>query len=287
MQQIQDKEFDQFFKNKFEEAEIGPSENLWDNIETQLAVKPKRVFPVYRVVAAIAVAALCIGLLMYTGQHTGEDKAGRTAALGTQRGPVSGSAGTASSATISAAALAGKPEVATSSKSEATSTGKREAALAEAALFSVNTSTRVNKSAATSSAKVVQPAKKVAHLKKDLPGMQPLPLHSLLHQNELKVNQDRLSLPAATTDAVALANNTDYRSAADSESAAVADLLINENTIKSESRGIRNMGDLINYVVDKVDKSDEKIIQFKTDDDSSSLVALNIGIIRFNTRKHK
>lgn len=55
-----------------------------------------------------------------------------------------------------------------------------------------------------------------------------------------------------------------------------------------ERKGIRNVGDVINFVVDKLDKREKKIIQFKTDDDdNSSLIAVNIGILKFNSRKNK
>jgi hypothetical protein len=52
-----------------------------------------------------------------------------------------------------------------------------------------------------------------------------------------------------------------------------------------ERKGIRNVGDIINIVVNKVDKRDKKLIQFNTDeDDNSSVVAINIGFLRFNKR---
>ena len=55
-----------------------------------------------------------------------------------------------------------------------------------------------------------------------------------------------------------------------------------------ERKGIRNVGDVINFVVDKLDKREKKLIQFKTDDDdNSSLIAVNIGILKFNSKKNK
>ncbi|SDM79697.1 hypothetical protein [Pedobacter antarcticus] len=54
-----------------------------------------------------------------------------------------------------------------------------------------------------------------------------------------------------------------------------------------QQRGIRNVGDLVNYVVDKVDKRAEKILKFKTDDDNSSLIAINIGMLKLNQKKQK
>lgn len=53
-------------------------------------------------------------------------------------------------------------------------------------------------------------------------------------------------------------------------------------------KGIRNAGDVINFLVDKFDKREKKIIQFKTDDDdNSSLIAVNIGILKFNPKRNK
>ncbi len=55
-----------------------------------------------------------------------------------------------------------------------------------------------------------------------------------------------------------------------------------------ERKGIRNVGDLVNYVVDKVDKRDNKVVKFNTDDDdNSSLIAINIGFIKLNSKRHK
>ncbi|MET3113923.1 hypothetical protein AAKU52_001655 [Pedobacter sp. CG_S7] len=52
---------------------------------------------------------------------------------------------------------------------------------------------------------------------------------------------------------------------------------------QTEKNGIRNIGDLVNFVVEKVDKREQKFLRFKTDDDdNSALVAINIGIIKLN-----
>ncbi|WP_214225868.1 hypothetical protein [Pedobacter sp. B4-66] len=58
-------------------------------------------------------------------------------------------------------------------------------------------------------------------------------------------------------------------------------------TEPQENRGIRNVGDLVNYVVNKVDKREKKLIQFDTNDDNSSLVSINIGFIKFNKKSDK
>lgn len=61
--------------------------------------------------------------------------------------------------------------------------------------------------------------------------------------------------------------------------------LISEN--EASTKGIRNVGDFVNYVVSKVDKREDKFLKFKTDDDNSSLVGINIGFIKLNLKRNK
>jgi hypothetical protein len=60
----------------------------------------------------------------------------------------------------------------------------------------------------------------------------------------------------------------------------------NEPVIETETKpSIRNIGDLVNLVVEKIDKRDKKLIRFATDDDdNSSLVGINIGFIKLNKK---
>jgi hypothetical protein len=252
MQHIQDNELDRLFKDGFEEAEITPSVNLWDNIETKLAVKPKRVFPVYWMAAAIGLITVSVGVLFFPES--------------------SGNAGRSD-----------KIVFANEYKPKVLARPKAVVALPAEKLTTASTVTELVKVTKVIAA---EPSAS-ADPKKNLAAMQPLALITHLHTNELTVKQETLPLPAAAApEVIVLANNDDH-SAGNTERSAKGDEVINENEGRTENRSIRNMGDLINYVVDKVDKSDEKIIQFKTEDDNSSLVALNIGIIRFNSKKHK
>ncbi|HEX8608377.1 MAG TPA: hypothetical protein VF679_07045, partial [Pedobacter sp.] len=61
---MEDKDFDQLFRDQFEEAEVRPSANLWGNIEKELSPKKRMVLPVYWMAAAVAVVAVMVGLLM-------------------------------------------------------------------------------------------------------------------------------------------------------------------------------------------------------------------------------
>jgi hypothetical protein len=62
--------------------------------------------------------------------------------------------------------------------------------------------------------------------------------------------------------------------------------VISENDNISQRKGIRNVGDLVNFVVDKVDKREKKLVRFNTDDDdNSSIVGINIGFLKFNKKR--
>lgn len=109
--------------------------------------------------------------------------------------------------------------------------------------------------------------------KKDLKVMQPL--KEDMHLQDMT---ERLR-PIINSDTQVLASNQ--------SPVMETDEVINEND-QVDKRGIRNMGDLINFVVDKLDKREEKLLKFRTDDDdNSSLIAINIGFIKFNSKKHK
>ena len=63
MQHMPDKEFDKLFKDKFNDAKIEPSANLWANIQKELAPKRRRIVPIYWMAAAsilIAVSAMLV-----------------------------------------------------------------------------------------------------------------------------------------------------------------------------------------------------------------------------------
>jgi hypothetical protein len=60
---MKDKEFDQLFKDRLEDAEVQPSANLWDSIEKELKPRRKRVFPIYWIAAAVAVIVLSVVLM--------------------------------------------------------------------------------------------------------------------------------------------------------------------------------------------------------------------------------
>ena len=265
---MQDKKFDELFRDRFETAEIQPSVNLWSTIEEKLVVKRKRVFPVYWSAAAAIAAAVTVGVLF---QKTEKIQSGTTAAL-------------------------------TAQPSNRIAITEKDNALSPSATTdrSLPSSKEVYQDHYVSLQHHMEIARRDTDLKttveivadqetgkKDLLAMQPSAVIPHLEYREAKVKQEKVELPktiAPPVEEVMLAT-ADVAPEAISETD--NDEAVNE-VKRGESKGIRNMGDLINYVVDKVDKREEKFIQFKTDeDDNSSLIGLNIGMFKFSQKKHK
>lgn len=247
MQHMPDKDFDKLFKDSFMDAEIEPSANLWGNIAEQLEPKKKRSFPILWVAAAsVAVVA---SVLLFT---QGGDKiylqgtAVETAAVK----PVEEMQTLPAAITeeVNADVL---PEREASTRSFL----KREAAKTVTAPID-----EVQKNIITT----VQPSTQIAHLPIKKAAVKPLdvtPVEEIIANNNTET---------------VYANNVTKQE---------FDYPEDVEDVNNSKKGIRNMGDLINYVVDKVDKRDKKIIKFDTDDDdNSSIIGLNIGFLKLNKK---
>lgn len=243
MQNIQDKDLDQLFKEKLTDATVDPPAALWANIEQQIEPKRKRSFPIYWMAAALAVVAISAGLLFNK-----EDKI----------------------------QLHGRPEIVTT---EIKPSGEVKESPAKQPV--VTPVQEASKGPEAAHPAVRQQSEKV------LIAMQPsAPKVHLKHINttkkqELKVTEMKTEVGPVLqkTDLLAQVNPATAVTAA-----AIADQgVIEQAAVSNERNGINNIGDLVNLVVEKVDKREKKFIQFKSDDeDNSSLVAINIGIIKFN-----
>ena len=243
---MQDKEFDQLFKDYFEEAEIQPSPALWGAIQAEIEPKSKtRVFPGWWMAAAIALVGLSAGLLFNkTEKIQLQGKA--VVAKSTETAPLNTKPDVSNDEIITTTQLAkvtNRSSLNTASQADA----KKLIAGEEKSLL------------------VVQPNERLAH-----------PVY-IGNETLAKVDVGTIKENTATDVAIASADVP----------ATTVDAVVNEND-QAEHTRIRNVGDLINFVVDKVDKREQKFLQFKSDDDdNSSLVAINIGPFKLNPRKHK
>ncbi|TDQ08726.1 hypothetical protein [Pedobacter metabolipauper] len=267
MQHIQDKEFDQLFKDRFEHAEIQPGRNLWDGIEAGIAPKlRKRILPAYWMAAAVVFIAVTVGVLVPKTEKI--QLHGQPLAAYTES-PVIPADHLTSGSSVNGSVL-NKP-----SAPDAVNSGSAG-------------------QAAESTPLVIAPRLTDADVKKDFIPMQPIskpdrpvntgsemvkpaadetPVRNVVPAKELMI-----ASAASPVDRNVITDLQSGKRERERESA-------REQEPERERKGIKNVGDLINLVVNKVDKRDQKIIQFNTDDDdNSSLIAINIGILKFNKK---
>lgn len=242
MQHMPDKEFDQLFRDKFEDAEIAPSANLWANIEQQLEPKRKRSMPIYWMAAA-SVAVAITALLVFQKSEKIQLRADNITAAVVEP----------STENVVASAN-GNNEVSRTVITDAST------------LAPVRTSVKVSKVAPENKLQnfqlALQPNTNEDRLpikQQDVKPLDVLPVKELITENPTVIAYQPQQNPT--------------------------DNMISETDPITERKGIRNVGDIVNYVVDKVDKRDKKLVRFSTDDDdNSSIIGINIGFLKFNKR---
>jgi hypothetical protein len=238
MEHMEDKDFDQLFRDQFEEAEVAPSTNLWDNIERELSPKKRAILPAYWMAAAVVVIGVMVAVLMP-----------KTEPIRLQ--------GNADDA------FAANPA------------GTNSFAVGKDSSHVDNKSIVEDKEPA-STPLVIAARLNEEDVKKDFELVQPIA------ERKHPVSMDVQNTPSIIAKVEPESPVNDVMIASVESTPEVQPTTTVE---QPEHRGIRNVGDLINIVVNKVDKRDKKLIQFNTDeDDNSSVVAINIGFLKFNKR---
>lgn len=241
MQHMPDKEFDQLFRDKFEDAEIEPSANLWAKIEEQLEPKKKSVLPIYWMAAAsvaVAITALLVFQKTDKIQLRADDKF---------------------VSNVEAVEKVVLPAVAEDTKLETTTVStvnEPKSFVAKVAVKEVVEDKSINMQLA------MQPTQDIERL--------PIKQQEVMPLSIVPIKETIVENPIVIAQVTPKDIETN---------------VISETDNLSERKGIRNVGDLINFVVDKVDKRDKKFVKFNTDDDdNSSIVALNIGFLKLNKK---
>lgn len=251
MQPIQDKDFDQLFKDAFADAEVTPSRDLWHNIEGEIAPKKKRIIPVYWLSAAAILLIATIGILVY--QQQDGSKSGKQLASNTVERTKS---------------VVLTPVVKDSAKVVI------EPVENTAPILPVNPKP-ANILVKTKLKQAVKPVEKL-HIV-TAPEMQKQ--ETVITQ----VEEPKKDIKTKIEEAI-LQPKEEIVTAANLSTVKVDDP-INDN--EQSNKGIRNVGDVVNLIVNKMDKRRDKLIQFRTDDDDSSLSSINIGPFKIGKRNKK
>lgn len=252
MQHIPDNEFDRLFKDRLMDAEVQPTADLWDRIAPQIAPKKKRSLSLYWSAAATVLVALSAGLLFKP-----QEKIALHAPVVQSELKVQGNEGDVPFTSAPVQTDSAQP-------SQDVEVGAYEPTAQEAEIDYVPNTQEAEKSLVA-----VQPIDEDSH-------------HNITAAEEpAPVTPTKVETAISGT---ALANNTSP-AIVEPEVTAITETA----EVEQQSRPrIRNAGDLVNFVVDKLDKREQKFVEFRTDDDEgTSLVAINIGPLRINQRKHR
>ncbi|KLT65977.1 hypothetical protein [Pedobacter sp. BMA] len=250
MQPIRDKDLDKLFKNAFEDAEIIPSRDLWSSIESEIDTKKKRVVPLYWLSAAAVLLVATVCFLIYQQQDV---KPKQLAAHVEPKSVIP--------------AVETKPVVGTEKDLDARSVNQGQV------LTSASKSSQsIEKTAIKEKVKATEKQQVIT-----APEMQ--------KQETMiaKVEEPQKDLKTKIDEAI-LQPKQDVVLAQNENIVKTADEVTGDD---SENKGIRNVGDVVNLIVNKVDRRKEKFIQFRTDDDDSSISSINIGPFRFGKKNKK
>lgn len=255
MQHIPDNEFDRLFKDRLMDAEVQPGPELWDRIAPQLVTKKKRNTGLYWSAAATVLVALSAGLLFKPQQKI----ALRAPVELVSSNPIPSPA----SPSVNVEAV----EVSSDQANELdiSRSGGNSLPVLSAESNGIRAQLGEGKSLVP-----MQPAADLDH---------PVNIASL-EQAEPAI---AAVLPSKMTGAALATNNPQQ------PDPPIEELITEPAPQEQQTRPrIRNAGDLVNFVVEKIDKREQKLVEFRTDEDeNSSLVAINIGPIKINQRRQR
>jgi len=249
MQPIQDKDFDKLFKDAFADAEVTPSRDLWSNIESEIEPKKKRIVPIYWLSAAAVLLIAAVGILIYQQQNTAHPDKN----LANNR-----------TETV-------KPVVKANSIKDSTMVAPQPVEKQLENTLPVVTKKLSSSIVKTNKTEVKPEEKQRLATAPEVQKQETLTAKVDGTQQEIikKKIEEAIQEPKKV---IAMVETP------------TADV-INEND--QSNKGIRNVGDVVNLIVNKVDKRKDKFIQFRTDDDDSSLSSINIGPFKIGKRNKK
>lgn len=255
MQSMSDKELDQLFQSRFESFEAEPAATLWSSIETQLENKPgKRTgMPVFWMAAASVVVLLGAGLWLFRPEEKVYLK-GETVTAKVRQQP-------------GEEIPAETPAISTQPASESE----------PAESHPVRKPVRVNADHAAGYLAAAD------NRKKDTATEAVHENHVLFAKAEEPVSERDggapLVAPVATEEAPHSRRGEVHQT--------VLAMLPPEDEEKplQERRKIRSVGDIVNFVVAKVDQRDVKLIEMSEDDEGTKISGINLGLFKIKSKK--
>lgn len=246
-----DKDFDALFKSSFEDYEVAPAAESWTKISDKINVKPKqKKFRIFWMAAASIIIVMGIGIGLYTKP---------TAVIKLHPdGETEMMANLAQEQKPNSTAHEVQNIVRQSTKKQKVKFTKVDKVKDETVAQNI-----VVEESTTVDEPIVTELTAVRTIKTVRPK---LVTEQLLAQEEIGKFKKRIPVMLAKEDPV-IANTATFR------------------TSPTKRLRILSVGDLVNFVVAKVDKRDEKIIKMaKTDESDNEITGINLGLIKFSKR---
>ncbi|NEU07330.1 hypothetical protein GZH53_03295 [Flavihumibacter sp. R14] len=244
MEPMQDKDFDQLFKQRFEAFEVEPSGRSWDNITGQLDGQRKKgkAFPSFWMAAASLVIMTSAVLLLYRPAEVIKLRGKADSQVAVNQKPAVNELEPLSSETVDRAEDLRNP---------VDPIRRERVSVSEKQVHKSMNGPEQNAAVISEKAEMVQGDVLIAN--------QPLTV-SEMPEAEIKTEESEPILAQNVSD-------TD-----DAEPAGPA------------RQKIKSVGGLVNFVIARVDKRDNKIIEFRDGEEGTEVSGINLGPIRFKSR---
>ncbi|WP_133300242.1 hypothetical protein [Mucilaginibacter terrenus] len=248
---MQDKEFDELFRSGLKDLEVEPSKELWDNIAAEVVIdRPNRSVLPYISIAATILVLLGAGLLFIPKQHKQSAGQHTIVKVKKQVKPLAQPKAITPLATESLA-----EDVASVKK-----TVKPVHSLRSRAVVTEQQTVSSQPSKGEQTGADLQP---LVAIKEPATVLATVTPEADINTTTKQVIADQVIVAKEPVEQIAIANVKPV------------------NTGKPRKRGIRSFGDLINVVVNKVDKRKDKLIEFGgKDEDDSMITGVNLGILK-------
>jgi len=282
---MQDKDMDELFRAKLDNLEIQPSDRVWKGITVELdGDKRKRgLMPLIRIAAGVTVF-IAVGLFFLIKGDKKDDSQANNHLKESQQAIKLSNKGEPEvtdekvedlmQAKQDAQQIA--PETVKQAQSKQTQLARAESNRAIGNKVAANRNTKHQH-------KVGQEAGKQDNEEQQelIPQRETL---AALSPNDDKLNKGVVPDEPLIATKPVIPGSDDFKT---TNKVAVTALPVNKATKATvKKHGIRSFGDLINVVVAKVDKRQDKLIVFSdTDGDESTITAINLGFVKMKTDK--
>jgi len=289
---MQDKEMDELFRAKLDNLEIQPSDKVWKGIVVELdgAKRKRSLVPVIRIAASITVF-IAVGIFFMLKGDKVADQVATHMGIKQHGLKLTAKGGATDKGESVEHVLQSQQQLQQLASETAKQQTEHDKTTSEIKSIKANTvkdnsiaasnKLRIVNNSKHSTAKTVQPS--VTEVR-DVEEEKGLPLEqktlAALPEREIKPTQAVVPDEPLNTDKPVIPGGDDFKTGNKIASVQLPAAKPAKAAVKKH--GIRTFGDLINVVVAKVDKRQDKVIHFSDsdDDEESNITSINLGFVK-------